>query len=246
LTDSGEWLVEFKGRKASGTYDQNFLWKSGNVYVMDNHRAALWCWMQHIKPRKPHSIFHIDRHYDTLQSNMETWLPHFPKRWDISVEQYLDLSYQFEDDQTYHHPLFRYDNYLSLYLHRFKKYISTCYFVTHEDGDKPNYKGGFEEPPWDLLGNLDYWIDAKRRPWVLNIDLDYFFCDDRSDGCEQMLTDRYIETIFESARRTIDAGFVGVTTIALSPEYCGGWEAAERVMDIASAKLGINFWLPDH
>lgn len=23
-----------------------FLWKTNNVYVMDNHLAAAWCWMQ--------------------------------------------------------------------------------------------------------------------------------------------------------------------------------------------------------
>ena len=27
-----------------------FLWKTNNVYVMDNHLAAAWCWMQGISP----------------------------------------------------------------------------------------------------------------------------------------------------------------------------------------------------
>ena len=43
-----EWLVPFKGRNTSGIYEQNFLWRDGAVYVMDNHRAALWCWIQHL------------------------------------------------------------------------------------------------------------------------------------------------------------------------------------------------------
>lgn len=50
---SGEWLVPFKGRCYSGHYEQNFLWRHGNVYVMDNHRTALWCWLQHVDPRRP-------------------------------------------------------------------------------------------------------------------------------------------------------------------------------------------------
>jgi len=58
----GEWLVDFKGRKSSGVYNQNFLWRSGSVYVMDNHRAAMWCWLQHVDPNHPHAILHIDRH----------------------------------------------------------------------------------------------------------------------------------------------------------------------------------------
>jgi hypothetical protein len=189
----GEWIVPFKGRNSSGAYNQNFLWKTENIYAMDNHRAALWCWMQHVNPLDTHSIFHIDRHYDTLQSNMKTWLRRFPRKWNISVEQYLDLSYQFDDDETRDHLLFRFDNYLSLYLHKFKQSISTCYFATHHDRDKPNFKGGFEPPPWDVPENLDYWIDDKRQPWILNIDLDYFFCDDREDDNIQMLSDEYIE-----------------------------------------------------
>ena len=58
----GEWLVPFKGRNASGVYNRNFPWRSGTVYVMDNHRAAMWCWLQHVDPGQAHSLFHMDRH----------------------------------------------------------------------------------------------------------------------------------------------------------------------------------------
>jgi hypothetical protein len=48
----GEWPVDFRGRNRSGPYNQNFLWRRDSVYVMDNHRAAFWCWLQRIDPRK--------------------------------------------------------------------------------------------------------------------------------------------------------------------------------------------------
>jgi hypothetical protein len=46
----GKWLVPFRGRNASKVYNQNFLWRYESVYVMDNHRAAMWCWLRHINP----------------------------------------------------------------------------------------------------------------------------------------------------------------------------------------------------
>jgi hypothetical protein len=244
MKKSGEWVVPFKGQNPSGCYDQNFLWRSGSVYIMDNHRAALWCWMQHIKAQMVHSIFHIDRHYDTLQSNMKTWLRRFPSKWDMNIDEYLTRSYNFDDDDATDHLLFRFDNYLSLHLHQSKKAISTCHFATHDDGDKPNFKGGFYPPPWELLGNLDYWIDDKQKPWILNIDLDYFFCDDGEDDNHQMLSDGYIDSVFESLRKVTEKGHVAVTTIAMSPEFCGGWDKSEQVLAIALAKLGIDFKLP--
>ena len=45
-----EWLVPFKGRNRSLSFDQNFLWRKDNIFIMDNHRAALWCWLQHMSP----------------------------------------------------------------------------------------------------------------------------------------------------------------------------------------------------
>lgn len=43
-----KWHVPFKGRHDSLATRQNFLWQYGNVYVMDNRRAALWCWLREI------------------------------------------------------------------------------------------------------------------------------------------------------------------------------------------------------
>lgn len=79
----GEWLVPFRGRNYSGAFTQNFLWKRQNVYVMDNHRAALWCWLQHIDPKQRYSLFHVDQHYDTLASRMTTWLDNLPADWGL-------------------------------------------------------------------------------------------------------------------------------------------------------------------
>ncbi|WOH50682.1 UPF0489 family protein [Bradyrhizobium sp. sBnM-33] len=239
---SGEFLVPFRERNPSGAYNQNFLWKTGSIYVMDNHRAALWCWMKHVNPTTQHSILHIDRHYDTLRSNMGTWLLHYPKQWDVSIQEYLDLS--FEDRLGQAQRLFRWDNYLSLYFENAKDSISTCCFATHGDGDRPELDQLEQVTPWALLQNLDYWVREFGSPWIINIDLDYFFCDDSEDDQIQMLSDQYVVGIFSAVRKSIDAGHVAVTTVALSPEFCGGWGNSERVLKLAVDVLGIDFSLP--
>ncbi len=236
-----EWLVPFKGRNHSGCYDQNFLWRTERVYLMDNHRAALWCWLRHVNDKEPHSIFHIDRHYDTLSSQMKTWLEAWPSEWPTNVEQYLSYSYDAGLDSDI--PLFRFDNYLSLHLEKCRQQLTNCYFVTHQDGDKPDYDGA-EVHPWELLESLEYWINNERGPWIMNIDLDYFFCDDAFDGQRRLMSDDYIVAVFGAVRKMLDDGRVSVATIAMSPEFCGGWQAAEEVLELVVSTLGFEFKLP--
>jgi hypothetical protein len=113
MTDSGEWLVPFKGRNASGAFNQNFLWRTGNLYIMDNHRAALWCWLQHVNPKQHHSLFHIDRHYDALTSRLDTCLANLPADWSLGVDEYLARTVEHQDIIE-PLPLFSWDNYLRI------------------------------------------------------------------------------------------------------------------------------------
>jgi len=45
---TNSWLVPFTGRNESDVWSQNFVWKKDNIYIMDNHRAALWCWLKQL------------------------------------------------------------------------------------------------------------------------------------------------------------------------------------------------------
>jgi UPF0489 domain len=241
----GEWLVIFKGRNTSGAYNQNFLWRCGNVYVMDNHRAAMWCWLQHINPNTAHSLFHIDRHTDTLQSRLDEWLAHSPPSWALTADQYLTHSYVFpETGNTI--PVIRWDNYLSIYLALFGANISTCYFATHDDGDKPNYDEAIFVKIWEVPFNLDYWLTARNRPWIMNIDLDYFFCDGEEDRAQRMLSDAYIDRCIDIVRLKMEDGTIAVTTIALTPSdnFTGGWGPSEELARRVLSRLGIDFSLP--
>lgn len=241
---AGEWLVEFQGRNHSGAYNQNFLWRSGTVYVMDNHRAALWCWLQHVNPETPHSIFHIDRHTDTLQSRLDEWLEHCPPLLNLTINEYLDYNYPLKFAGIDRVKLFRWDNYLSIYFAKFGQFVKSFRCATHEDGDKPNHRPLLVDI-WDIPSNIDYYLDARGKPWIMNIDLDYFFWHD-PDNYGLMVSQMYINKCFDIIRAKIEDGTIAVTTICLTPEleYTGGWHASEKLMEQVLSRLGINFRLP--
>lgn len=240
MSTDWEWIVPFKGRKHSGATEQNFLCRSGNVYVMDNHRAALWCWLQQLDLRKPHSLIHIDRHTDTLQSRLDEWLANLPD-WNAGIDEHLGKKYDFGGFMC---PVIRWDNYLSVYLHEFGDSLTTCQFLTHGDGDAPNYEGTRFSELWELPNNLSFWLGEGGKPWIVNIDLDYFYCDADS-GAQVMVSDEYLTSTFRGLKEAMDRGDVGVVTLCLTPDsFTAGWESTEQLAAQVLAVLGMEFRLP--
>ena len=240
----GEWLVPFKGRNRSAYFNLNFLWRYKSVYVMDNHRAALWCWLQHVDPTKPHALFHIDQHFDTITSRMDAWLAGIPSSWDMTIHEYLSLFVEHAD--TGKVPLFSWDNYLSIYLEIFGQNLTSRNFATHKVGDKPRLPI-WEHDIWDVPQNLDYWLRSENAPWIMNCDLDYFFCDDTDDRPPQrFLSSRFIERCFDVIAQKLGDGTIKVLTVALTAtdDLTGGWTPAEEVAKRALSRLGIDFVLP--
>lgn len=213
---------------------------------MDNHRSALWCWLQEVDLTSSHSIFHIDRHTDCLQSRLEEWLDHLPASWKLSIEEYLSHSYQADTPSgKINTPVFRWDNFLSIYLSVFGKHIAECYFATHNDGDKPNHDHVMKSEVESLPGNFDYWLNERNKPWIVDIDLDYFYYKD-DEGYKVMVSDEYLDTLFKCLRNKIDAGVVTAVTVALTPceEFTGGWEASEKLAQRVLKIMDIEFRLP--
>lgn len=233
----GKWIVPFN---LFPECNQNFIWNSGSIYIMDNHRAALWCWFQHMKSERKYNLFHIDRHYDTTYRWEEEWRKNTPDMFRISIHDYLAKNYgaDFNNDC-----FFRWDNYLSIFLDCYSKTINECIFATHKDGEKPKF--GYQEIEiWDIPDIMD---NIDKRPagvnWILNVDIDYFFCNDESDSQLRMLSSKFIERIFRPVAGRIKDGTISVFTLALSPDYSSGWKNSliicEKICDI----LGVNFKL---
>lgn len=82
-------------------------------------------------------------------------------------------------------------------------------------------------------------------PWICNVDLDYFFYSMDQKVVGRIVSDYYIEQLFDALRRANDAKDIGVITLCLSPECCGGWESAERIAAQACESLGVPFELPN-
>jgi hypothetical protein len=243
-----EWIVPFKGRNLSGVYNQNFLCRQGRVYVMDNHRAALWCWNQEINLCGPHSIIHIDRHTDALGSQLDVWLKNLPDLSD-KISSYLDATY---DIGCMSVPVIRWDNYLSIYVNQFRQSLGQLLLCTHGEGDIPKHEASRDIALWDLLENFDSALDCSSGPWIVNVDLDYFFCP--TDQCTedgedcvytQMVSDAYIERVFELIAKGLKDERIGVVTVCLTPtNFTGGWGATEAMANLALRKVGLEFRLP--
>lgn len=77
---------------------------------------------------------------------------------------------------------------------------------------------------------------------IVNIDLDYFFTND-SEEYFQLIDDEFITKFFIKVKSGITNKKITCLTICLSPECCGGWKEAERILNIAKKELGTDFSL---
>ncbi len=239
------WLVPFQGRNRSGTYNQNFLWRSENVYLMDNHRAALWCWLQHIEPEGPISILHIDKHTDTLCSRIEEWVQALPSNWtSFSIDDYLEFKYLSRDLSNDPFLLFRWDNYLSLFLELYRKRIQGCRFATQEIGDPPNHAGATKLDIDDLPTELERLFSGTSDSWIINLDLDFFFYESSIGKPKRRFSREFARQVFEQIQVMRSQNRIIALTVALSPECCGGWDEAEMVLGEFLACVEIQFILP--
>lgn len=230
-------LIPYAGRRYSHAFVQNLLWADENVYVMDNHRAAAWCWAQVIDPAEDFAIFHIDRHTDLLQSNLDHWCAIAPRIETQSIESYLALEYQL--DQTHRSPLFRWDNYMPIFIRQRERHLRAFDFIWHNVGDRPWFnEKSREKHAYDAPGNLSYWL-SQGIPWIVNLDLDFFFTHLGNDVFIQMYSDDYISKVADELKKAHASGRIKCLTIAISPEMCGGWDSGLRVLGVFKKAFGL-------
>ncbi len=230
----GQYIKKFIGRNSSLAQNLNFLWNDGDIYIMDNHRAAYWCWMRNYDESFQYNFFHIDAHLDTL-SIEEDQLNQTPNIQSLTIDDYLALTFN-----NVH--AIRWDNYLSLFLESYDNIEDVC-FATFKGGDKPNRH--IESVPIHALlqSFSDEVADCNtEKKWIINLDLDYFFC--QVDGVYvQMLSDSYINRFFDLLAQAYKKGAIASLIICLSPECCGSWGNAELLCSNLCEKLGLDFQL---
>lgn len=234
------WIQELAvplGRSFDDTL--NFLYRHENIYVMDNHLGAAWCWMDASEDGKTYNLLHIDRHYDLLHhknSLNRSVINEGIELKDLDLQAYLNLKKT--DAIGTESPLFRWDNYILNLDYIYPDFFNEKYFATHREDVKED---GFitSEVEFYELNNLEELLTSDRingDGWIVNLDIDYFFSPIEG-GKIQVLSDKFIENLIDQLF-TLGPN-IKAMTIALSPDCCGGWENSIRISDLICEKMGL-------
>jgi hypothetical protein len=228
-----EWLIPFAGRNQSLSTAINFLWRDGSLFIMDNHRAAAWCWLQHLGCAEPFVVFHVDAHYDTAGAGGRL-IEGQPKTSTLSLPEYLDA---YIDDSGDKIAIYRWDNYISLLHYHHSTLVAKWYFATHGIGQQPDFE--FSAISAGNLLKAVSALQAEKAPVVLNIDLDYF----RSVQGDRFPPEARAE-FFQRIAELRASDRIAAITVCLSPECCGSWSSAEELLREFTDALGVTFSLP--
>ena len=193
-------------------------------------------------PSEDYNLLHIDAHTDTLQSQLTDWLSYIPGEWNPTLEEYLEISYTTHGVRT---PVIRWDNYLSIFLDRFSDRIKDCVFATHGIGDPPNFSSLMNLSPYELCQSVTELLGQDGRPWIINLDLDYFFCIKGND-VREMFSRTYRRSIAKAIRAQLDrdAGYIFTMCLTPSREWTGGWATVEALCAEFCTDVGLDFELP--
>lgn len=231
-------LFPVKIRKNSLDYDVNFLWKYKNIYISDNHRVAMWCWLQEMDFSQKYNLIHIDRHSDTMTSNLDRWCEALPKNLnDITLSEYLNMEYSSDFGST---KIICWGNYLSVFLEKYKENINSLIYSFRE-GDLPNISKKVYYNEQEILENILLKVNGFSGKTIINLDIDYFFDfqTPEDEVITQYLSDTYISEIGNKLGN-LKPDKVECLTIALSPECCFNWENAINKFQILLKAMGID------
>ena len=243
--------------KCSFEVDAIFVWKSDRwpVYVMDNHLAAAWCWMQECISNEEYNFMHIDKHSDLNGCGHPANIDFLKENPKISFDEYKNITYTI---YTTHEEIkfFRWDNYIRACHYLFPKWFNTNLFYTHSENDCEANDWGYLAFPVQTMEALyvrngitqfikkkgtmvDVLFEEEMRTkkWIVNLDLDFFWDFDRI----KVFDDQFIG---DFARILDDAmNNIQVLTIALSPDCIGGdcweerWKNVVKVLDIMRKEM---------
>lgn len=224
----------------------NFLYNHEKFYIMDNHLAAAWCWLQKLDVENHYNFFHIDQHEDLCCKAPTESYESIKKNPHLSLDKFLALEFT-EDKQK--NKAFTYNNYIIQTQKLYPQWFDLCYFACPNSVSSIYLENIRNKTCHELTTNISGWVhEGKEKDssiripellnkWTLNVDIDYFF--DKKEY--QMFTDDYIKKICSDILVGIDD--IEVITIALSPECCGGWDKAYRIAKLMAECFKLDFEL---
>ena len=240
--------------RGSFAFNTIFVWRCDYrpIYVMDNHLAAAWCWMQECIPNEEYNFMHIDKHSDLKgcgdPANIE-FLKENPK---LSFEEYKKITYTSHEEFQF----FQWDNYIRACHYLFPQWFNTNLFYTYSCNDCSSNDWGYTEIPiktmealyvrngitqfiknQDSFGNIMFAEKMRKKKWIVNIDLDFFW---DSEGIK-VFDNQFIRDF--AKRLNCAMNNIRVLTIALSPDCIGGvslrdkWKNVIDVLNIFKKEI---------
>ena len=240
------WIKKYNpSQNNDGVHDLGFLYKADKVYIMDNHMAAAWCWLNKLDVAKKYNFFHIDRHYDLINNESPQHLKSLEISNKLNIEDYITLQVE-NTCAACNKQLFRYDNYIMHLFYLLPNLFRQKNFATHNDGSIPErFDIDYAISVDSLPKEFDYQIEYNQGDnWILNLDIDYFFTDLNSTEYIQFLDEEYIDALCRSILKVYNK--IDVITIAMSPYFCNGWTNSKRITERITKNLGINIDLPSN
>lgn len=215
-------LIPLISRGDSTSSKDNVLWNEGNTYVMDNHRLALWCWFQRMQKGQRYNLLHIDAHPDLSESALKNFNHDL---WTMTLSEYRQAW-----QANINMPLFRWDNYIEVFLKKYPDLIGKTVSATHHLGSSKELSE--EIRAYDLVkyanglfSGVNYVNDL---PWIVNLDLDYFYS--AAPEKVELFSENFVESLAKALEQGVSNEMIKVLTISLSPECCGSWEKAEKML----------------
>ncbi|SHL46138.1 UPF0489 domain-containing protein [Fibrobacter sp. UWT2] len=213
-------------------YEEIFLWKDDNlpIYVMDNHRLALWCWEQEYAKGTYSKIrvIHIDRHWDgNACLNIP---PNIKPVGNMSIDEYQD-----QQNSLGNFKLFLWDNYIDY----FKQKHLNLEIKDFSSDNKSVRK-------WKtIIKYLDNLVVNPDEFLIINLDIDAFFTPNKNPLNKWLDKMSLVLWRVKKCLRQYQSKIV--VTIAFSPTCCYGEKILNglvREMKLIERDLDIdmNLW----
>lgn len=227
--------IPLQEKSTSTDIADNFLVQKNNIYVMDNHRLALWSWLQSLDLSKKYNLMHIDAHPDLSENGVDFWKQELRPIHTLTLDEYRTV---IQPDINI--PLFRWDNYIQFFLKYYAKNLLDTYSFTHKLGSASKLSKDFADIHLlreceGIFNQSKFVNDAK---WIVNLDLDFFFTSQPHKLV--MYSDDYIDSLCKSIRQGLENNLIEVLTIAFSPECCGSWQNAEALFEKINNGLDLK------
>lgn len=231
-----------------------FLWKceAFPLYIMDNHLAAAWCWMQECSPNESYNFIHIDKHSDLKGCGFPQIIDSLKSNPYISFEEYKNITYTTGNEYKF----FQWDNYIRACHYLFPNWFNTNLFYTHSRNESFANEWGYTSFPsqtmealyvrsgitqfikeQDTFVNVSFEEKMRKKKWIVNIDLDFFW---DFDGV-RIFDNQFIRDFAKKLNNAMEN--IQVITIALSPDCIGGnnwkdkWNNVFEVLNIMKMEM---------